>query len=316
MIKNLSLEDFLERNRISTEIWEASNLSWPSLVKIGLDHEENSERLRESADFFARVIQKFSAVHSVRWRVKKVEHLLEKITRKCAIGVEKYGEISVENYYEIVTDLVGIRALHLFKDECFEIDKELRATWLPIETPIAYIRNGDHDDLRKRYEEHNFETKNHPAGYRSVHYVFESQPVKRKVITEVQVRTIFEEGWSEIDHRVRYPNFSDNELVDYFLTIFNRMAGSADEMGGFVQGLAAAIQELEQKILKANQEKDQAILAMENNLNESESARKQDKESKESIERLKKEVEKLKNSTRTESFLSAQGSNLFREFLK
>jgi ppGpp synthetase/RelA/SpoT-type nucleotidyltranferase len=168
-------------------------------------------------------------VHSVRWRVKDTDHLLEKIIRKCAEGHKKYKNVDSKNYFEIVSDLVGLRALHLFKDDCFSIDSDLRRTWTPSEPPIAYVREGDPPDLTKKFGEHGFEVKEHPAGYRSVHYIFLTQPFQRKVFAEIQVRTIFEEGWSEIDHRVRYPNFSNDQLVSYFLTIFNRLAGSADE---------------------------------------------------------------------------------------
>ena len=70
----------------------------------------------------------------------------------------------------------------------------------------------------------------------------------------------------QIDHRVRYPNFSQSQLVAYFLTIFNRLAGSADEMGGFVRGLASTLQELESRAARANNEKQEALPAMEKTL--------------------------------------------------
>ena len=54
-------------------------------------------------------------------------------------------------------------------------------------------------------------------------------------IAEIQVRTIFEEGWSEIDHKIRYPYDADNPVLGQFLVVFNRLAGSADEMGSFVK---------------------------------------------------------------------------------
>lgn len=244
MINEISLHDFLIRNNISDQQWELSGCEWENLLSIGRDHEENFERLRESAEFFAKVIQKFKRVHSVRWRVKDTEHLLEKIVRKRADGAEKYLKISSDNYFDIVTDLVGIRALHLFKEDCFDIDLEIKRCLIPVDNPIAYIRAGDQDGLLSRFREHGFDIETHPAGYRSIHYIFSSQPLHRKVISEVQVRTIFEEGRSEIDHNVRYPNFSNDELVNYFLKIFNRMAGSADEMGGFVQGLALTLRNL------------------------------------------------------------------------
>lgn len=295
MIKNLTLEEFLLRNRIDNETWEKANIDWPLLQAIAIDHEAEYANLESSAELFAKVIQKFNGVHSVRWRVKDSEHLAAKIVRKKSEGNSKYTDISLQNYYEIVTDLVGIRALHLFKENCFEIDSALNAVWNPIEPTVAYIRDGDSEDMKKRFKDKGFEVKNHPAGYRSVHYIIESIPLKRKIIAEIQVRTIFEEGWSEIDHQVRYPNFSDNELVSYFLEIFNRMAGSADDMGGFVLGLVATLSELQKEIDITKEEKNTIFQEMEQALSQLESVKEQDKASKESIAKLKAEISKLRD---------------------
>jgi putative GTP pyrophosphokinase len=309
MTKSNSLEAFLERNRLSRETWEGGKCDWQVMEAIAADHESNKAKLLQSAEFFAKLIQTFDHVHSVRWRVKDTDHLLEKIVRKRSEGSEKYGTVSPDNYHQIVTDLVGVRALHLFKDDCFEIDNLLRATWQPIETPVAYVRLGDPQELTTRFTDKGFELKSHPAGYRSVHYVFASQPVQRRVIAEVQVRTIFEEGWSEIDHRVRYPNFSENALVEYFLTIFNRMAGSADEMGGFVRGLAATLRELESQVEGATRDKERTLVAMDKALGELESVKQQDRESKQSLATLKAELDKLR---RTPSLDSLFASNVRR----
>lgn len=294
---NLTLDEFLLRNNVSQDTWHASQCDWNSLLEIANDHEKNFPGLVQSADFFAKLIQAFPVVHSVRWRVKDPEHLIEKIVRKRADGEEKYKAISLQNYFTIVTDLIGIRALHLFKDDCFAIDQLLTENWQPIETPIAYTRVGDHDDFLRKLQDQGLEIKSHPAGYRSVHYVFASQPLARRVVMEIQVRTIFEEGWSEIDHKVRYPNFSENPLLSYLLTIFNRMAGSADEMGGFVLGLAAALGEFETKMNFAVAEKDRSFTAMESALKELENVKKQDLESKENLSKLKAELEKMKKQS-------------------
>ena len=142
MPQNLDLEDFLGRNRIARTTWDQSGLDWPRMQAIAEDHEGHLDRLRDSAELFAHAFQRFPSVHSVRWRVKDTDHLLEKIIRKCAEGQKKYKNVDSKNYFEIVSDLVGLRALHLFKDDCFSIDSDLRRTWTPSEPPIAYlIRN-------------------------------------------------------------------------------------------------------------------------------------------------------------------------------
>ena len=308
MISKLPLDEFLKENRIDEETWKKADIKWSILQEIAKDHEEAAINLENSAEFFAKTIQKFSRVHSVRWRVKSTAHLIAKIIRKRSEGNSKYAVITKENYFELVTDLVGVRALHLFKEDCLEIVAALNSIFVSIEPPVAYIREGDSDGLKKKLEENGFEVKNHPAGYRSIHFVTASTPLNRKIIAEIQIRTIFEEGWSEIDHKIRYPNYSDNELVKYFLEVFNRMAGSADDMGSFVLGLVATLTELKN-------EKDVAFQGMELALNKLESVKKQDKESKENLAKLKEEFDRFKEASRTNNDLRQSLKSPYAGFL-
>lgn len=297
----MNKDDFLARNGIAEDIWQRANIDWSVLETIASDHQTQSERLRDTAELFARVVQRFVAVHSVRWRVKDADHLLEKIIRKRAENSGKYKDIDERNYFEIVSDLVGIRALHLFKDECFSIDSDLRSTWIPVETPTAYVREGDPQDLTVKFREQSFDVKSHPAGYRSVHYVCATQPLQRRVLVEIQVRTIFEEGWSEIDHRIRYPNFSNDQLVAYFLTIFNRLAGSADEMGTFVKGLTSALRESSIQLAEANRQKEDALTAMDEKIADLEKVKQQDAEARSKLNSLQEEFKKLRRISSMEN---------------
>ena len=104
------------------------------------------------------------------------------------------------------------------------------------------LRRLDNIDEFKKYK---CKTKEHKAGSRSVHYLVAVKTTKQEVIAEIQVRTIFEEAWSEIDHTIRYPHNQDNLLLNEFLAVFNRLAGSADEMGSYIRVL--------QGVLTANQ---------------------------------------------------------------
>lgn len=305
MGKNLSFEEFKSQHNINADTWEQSGCDWEILSNIANDFEKNHEILSRSADFFARIIQTFPGVHSVRWRLKETSHLLEKIVRKRAAKEKKYINISVDNYFSIVTDLIGIRALHLFKDEYLAIDSSIREKWLTIETPVIYIREGDDRPTAEFSKKNGFKVKQHPAGYRSVHYVLESSPMKNRVLAEVQVRTIFEEGWSEIDHKIRYPNFSKDESVKSFLAIFNRLAGSADEMGTFVKGMVLSIKEYaeESAIIQAElnstqSDRDDAYLKMEKIAGELSRAKDISQSDKEKIADLKREIERSKGFSR------------------
>ena len=61
---------------------------------------------------------------------------------------------------------------------------------------------------------------------------------KRQV--EIQGRTLFEEGWSEIDHDIVYPYFKDDVMLNDFSTLLNRLSGMADEMSSYFRRMRSA----------------------------------------------------------------------------
>ncbi|WP_338567318.1 hypothetical protein V6L78_15750 [Pseudomonas canadensis] len=317
MIDRLTLEDFLTRNRINQDTWDGASIEWETLIAIGLDYQRYGPQLREYAAMLARIVQQYDGVHSVRWRVKDTEHMLEKIIRKRATNAEKYLQIDIKNYYSIITDLIGIRALHLFKNEALAIDAAIREHQQLIDTeqPLVYTRKGDTvpEDV---FPKDRFEHREHPAGYRSVHYIIQAQPQKRQVYAEVQVRTIFEEGWSEIDHRVRYPNFSSDKMVDIFLAIFNRLAGQADEMGSFVQGLAQASTATQLELATAHDEKRKSLEAMDALVAELEQKTEQHALSQTAVTKLKEELSRMRSAAEIAELRTGMFSNDWYEKIK
>ncbi|WP_241905375.1 RelA/SpoT domain-containing protein [Vibrio splendidus] len=299
---DLSLELFLENNRITHEDWEKAAIEFDDLKAIALDHAVKVTSLDDAASYLAKILQKCPQVHSVRWRVKDPEHLIEKIVRKRVLGSEKYLTINTENYTEIITDLIGVRVLHLFKYEWVNIQEHILAHWKTEEAPVAYIRSGDEGEIIESYKANSCEVKNHPVGYRSIHYVISTQPTLKKVFSEIQVRTIFEEGWSEIDHKIRYPNFSNNELISYFLTIFNRMAGSADEMGSFVRNLTSEITIQELKIDEVNREQELHLSKIEELASELSNEKNKSKSKDSKVNKLSSEIQKLRANSQTRTY--------------
>lgn len=232
----LNRVEFFKEFHIDEEYFKATELDWEKLQKIYEDYSKIVPYLEKEAEHIVSKLMDARDVHSVRRRVKKPNHLIEKIIRKG----KKYQErnISVENYKEIVTDLIGIRVLHLFKDDWKSIHQEITRLWDTKETPQINIRRGDYnvDKLEESIKEMNCEIIVREHGYRSIHYQI-GVPVTKdvEVLVEIQVRTVFEEAWSEIDHLIRYPYDVDNPILMEYLGIFNRIVGSADEMGMFIK---------------------------------------------------------------------------------
>ena len=230
----MNLKDFLIKYNISEADFKTTGLKWEDLIKVKEDYEKFKISLQHGADYIVNVLKGVSNIKYLKSRIKDGDHLIEKIIRKKLI---ENVEITLEDYKEKVTDLVGVRALHLFKDEWELIHNFIVDNLDTAETPIAYVRHGDYKELENKFTEKGLSVQEHSKGYRSIHYVVKFKPAKQLYFIEIQVRTIFEEGWSEIDHIVRYPYNLNSEIISPYLILFNRLAGHADEMGTYLKYL-------------------------------------------------------------------------------
>ncbi|NME81959.1 RelA/SpoT domain-containing protein [Clostridium sp. SM-530-WT-3G] len=213
------------------------NIDIQDLKDIYDDYIKCRTSYENQANFIANILRSQKSVHSVKSRIKAPERLVEKIIRKTQDRKNKYGEdfkFTTCNYKDEINDLIGIRVIHIFKEQWREIHEFIINTWNVIEI-TANVREGDNT---KDFEELNIEVRSRASGYRSVHYLVEFYPTNKKVIAEIQVRTIFEEGYGEIDHRLRYSHEEIPEILQSNLLLFNRIVGSADEMASLINILS------------------------------------------------------------------------------
>lgn len=148
-------------------------------------------------------------VHSLRWRTKDPLHLKDKLQRKLkkALDSNESFDISVDNYPEKINDLAGLRILHLHTTQIVEIDRELQKLFKDYRyevIEVAKARTWD-DEYRKFYQSVGIGIVDSPKMYTSVHYVV-SPDRDRKITCEIQVRTLAEELWGEVDHSMNYPH--------------------------------------------------------------------------------------------------------------
>ena len=148
-------------------------------------------------------------VHSLKWRLKDPEHLRDKLLRK-AKEARKEGEpfeITRDNLFEKVNDLVGIRILHLHTGQFPEIHKRLLGVLEEGRFPLfepPFARSWD-DETKAFFKECDIAVEDSPSFYTSVHYVVEANQ-KTRFTCEIQVRTLMEEVWGEVDHSINYPH--------------------------------------------------------------------------------------------------------------
>jgi GTP pyrophosphokinase len=152
-------------------------------------------------------------VHSMKWRVKNPTHLKDKLIRKCleAKTAGKPFDITQDNLFKRITDLVGFRILHLYTRQVECINKIVLALlkeekWVLVEGPVARTWDNEYRDYFRHISMKTIESQK--TMYTSVHYVFKANK-QTQCACELQVRTLAEELWGEVDHTLNYPHKVD-----------------------------------------------------------------------------------------------------------
>lgn len=173
-----------------------------------------------------------SLIHSSKSRLKDPDHLREKLKRKRDEQASKGEELDVtaDNLLIKVTDLAGIRLLHLYTRQFPAIHAALtevfdESRYSLVETP--FVRLWD-NDLRPIYESCGIEVQD-SENYTSVHYVI-STLSKTAVTCEIQVRTLSEELWGEVNHAINYPLPSPRLACREQLRALARVTSSATRL--------------------------------------------------------------------------------------
>ncbi len=273
----ISREDFLMKYHLTENEIINIGMDWNTLNTIYSDYNIYRNIYETQANFIASTLRTHGKIHSVKSRVKEPEHLLEKIIRKTPDRRVKYGDnfkFTVENYKEQITDLIGVRAIHIFKQDWEEIHRFITNMWKVVEI-TANVREGDDT---KRFEELNIQIHSRKSGYRSVHYLIESFPTNHKVIAEIQVRTIFEEGYGEIDHQLRYSHDEIPEVLALNLLLLNRLVGSSDEMASLINMMNRNWTEMEEKYERIIDNKNREILKLRDMIQSSTNIEVEDKQ--------------------------------------
>jgi len=148
--------------------------------------------------FFCELIATVPKVESIIGRTKSLDECISKFKRKY-LPLLKPDENSfiIRDY---LTDLIGIRAVCYYSEEVYEIRRRLKKYFREIE--IA-----DKSNLLEKTDD--------KFGYKSLHLqlvlknrledVAENQRFKN-VSFELQIRTIIQDAWSILDHKIKYKN--------------------------------------------------------------------------------------------------------------
>ncbi|HAV5589339.1 TPA: hypothetical protein JI109_15765, partial [Acinetobacter baumannii] len=268
-----NLKDFLDLVSLNENDLKRAQIKVKELVEIYNAYEIMIPQLQHEAAFLAGSLSFCSEINSYRWRVKNPFGLLKKIIRKRIDALEKqnidsdYLKINAKNFHTIVTDLIGIRGIFVFKEQWKAIDSYIQRRfkldnsnkiciyYVENEDDLSYfpeIPKSDEDKLTSLYA---FESKPN-VKYRSTHYIARSIN-QNGMKFEIQIRTILEEAWGEIDHSTRYPYLEKDPTLIRESNILNGAIISAEKTTTSMLSLSREInkknlENLSQKTLKEN----------------------------------------------------------------
>ena len=242
-------ELFISTYNIDEADLQEANISWEELLLIESEYEKIEVLMhdlgKDFIDDYLYDIDK-AGIHSYRYRTKDPAHLLEKVIRKKKENPEKFGELDHTNFYKYMTDLIGIRVFFLYREDWIHFHRYITTVFenKPEQYIVDRLRDFDEDPdhyylaERPKAYKRTGDTKIYDGSqidiitdgiYRSLHYI-----VKYKgYYVEIQGRTLFEEGWSEIDHDIVYKEAQDDEMLRDYSKLLNRLAGLADEMSSY-----------------------------------------------------------------------------------
>lgn len=255
---------FYKQYQKTEEDLKKAGLDWGDLEEIGLEYLKVKDNLLSTGKTVVDLLRVEKRIHSLKMRVKNPDHVIEKIIRKRLEDPAK--DYTVENYRSQITDLIGVRAIHLYKNDWEKIDDFIKGKFILSDKPIAFYRDGDNKNYTETYLKRECVMKEHPYGYRSVHYNVKMQVTRDEDLVEIQVRTIFEEGWSEIDHQTRYPLDVNNPILVPYLQNFNLLAGLADNMATYIDYLMNNVVENEKSNKKLIEAQEKTIVELKDQI--------------------------------------------------
>ncbi len=178
---------------------------------------KEKEKYEKLAGYIVRLIRDDpsapkESIHTILYRIKDEARLIEKIDQENSSSAINVKSITHKNFQERIGDLIGIRVICLRLSDIVKIEAYLEI--LVEEKILQFMREPDHkrsfvlpidpgeaapQDINLQY-----------SGYSSIHYQVKlgknsdaSEEFKR-IQVELQLRTILEEAWGEIDHKYRY----------------------------------------------------------------------------------------------------------------
>jgi putative GTP pyrophosphokinase len=158
-------------------------------------YDSKMEYYTSALTYFTELINTLSSVEYTSGRIKRYETCVSKFERKYLPKIEP-GNTKYQ-IYKYLTDLIGIRVVCFYIEDVKNIQKELKKYFREVDitdktgrleqTDDKFGYKGLHLDLRLKQDSKSVDYKN----YGSVQF-------------ELQIRTVIQDAWSILDHKIKY----------------------------------------------------------------------------------------------------------------
>ncbi len=172
-------------------------------------------------------------IHYTKIRAKDPDHLRDKLERKAKEAIED-GEkftITPDNLFIEIEDLAGVRLLHLHTQQMKEIHPLIiemfeEHNYELVPKPVAYTWD---DEYSQFFESIGIEVSAKDSMYTSVHYIIKSNS-RTEMRCEIQVRTLVEEVWGEVSHKINYPHETESQACQEQLRVLARATSTCTRL--------------------------------------------------------------------------------------
>jgi ppGpp synthetase/RelA/SpoT-type nucleotidyltranferase len=215
-------------------------------------YEKQYNHHEESVRFFCELIASLPKVESVSGRTKSYDECISKFKRKYLPGIktdEKNFQIS-----SYLTDLIGIRAVCFYPEEVKHIRRSLK----------KFFRETEITDKSRLLEK-----TDDKFGYKSLHLQLvlksglkgiEGYNKFKKVKIELQVRTLIQDAWSTLDHKIKYKKSIPQNLKRRINRLSALFEIADDEFMSIQKGISQEESKVNKRLIKGSKiEKSKAL---------------------------------------------------------
>ena len=168
-------------------------------------------------------------IHFIKFRVKDPDSLRAKIERRLA-RTPGFA-VDAANIFERFTDLAGVRIIHLHTEQMNHAHPRIlkvleNAQYEIAGPPTAYCWDVEYQQL---FERMGIRTEQRRSMYTTVHYDVVANR-ETGIRCELQVRTLMDEVWAEVSHRVNYPMDSPSATCQDQLKVLARLTSGCGRL--------------------------------------------------------------------------------------